>query len=73
MQSIKVYENKYINFCRGKACNGKSFISHEPSNLCYNCQTLEAKEKIIYRKLMDIAEENKYPYTMYEVKGVKIC
>lgn len=69
MQSIKVYENKYINFCRGKNCNGKSFISSEPVNLCYNCQILEAKEKAIYQELMDIARENHYPYSNYCIRG----
>ncbi len=73
MQSIKVYENKYINFCKGAECNGKSFIYSEPSNLCYACQITEAREKAIQRELMDIAEENHYPYSRYAVKGVKMC
>ncbi len=69
MQSIKVYENKYINFCRGAECNGKSFISAEPSTLCYTCQIAEAKERVIHQELMDIAEENKYPYLRYAIRG----
>ena len=73
MQSIKVYENKYINFCKGVECNGKSFISAEPSNLCYACQIIEAREKMIYQELMDIAEANYYPYSIYAVKGVTKC
>lgn len=69
MEHIKINDEKWINMCKGEDCKGKTFIYNEPADMCALCKIKKWQKEKIWREVLDILEENDYPYTIYTVRG----